>query len=938
MTPYRVRIRTRKALWGAGGALALSVLILGLGLADLAPRTWFGLAFVPEPLSKGTVVSLSGAAPPGKIIFSAWGGPAWAAGLATGDQVLAIEGVPVRELHQAAQLLQKARTGEPLLFKVQIGTEEKTVRLARQPIFKTPQLWIILLTSLVSALAFVGIGGLVYWKRPDDLRAELFLTVSSLTTSLYLIYPPVAFLPTDALGALPQNPFTALYALCLVALGLFGPWYSAALLHLCLVFPKPLPLISRRPFLATISYKILPLSLAVCLPAFLAGWSIDILFSAAPWAAYSVFLVTLVGALVLLAFGLRFGLKNGWTAFLLGRPGRATAFFGPLFPAGIAGLTLLSCQMGPGGIPRALVGFLSISPLLFSCLGLMLLVPVLGCISLFVNYTLSDAEEKQQIRWPLWGIFVALASSVLFSLLNVGLGRFATRTSPIQTTLLDLLPKLFFLAIPASFAIGILKYRLMDIDLIIRKTAIYALVTGLVVGLFLLLAGGVGGLIVGFTGITDTFVVIAATLISTLALVPLRNKVQTFVDRRFFRSRFDYPTALARLEGELVEAGTDRTPLLQRTVRVVQETLRSRAAIAFLRMEHDGGFRAVAETEAPTDKRSAAGLAPGQDLIARLDDKPIVCRTEIPEEEARSLRKLGLEWFAAVGPARPPAAVLAVGRTTSGQALDQDDLEFLAAAARLLGETLDRISLKQQRQDLALAREIQKRLLPQRLPALPGVAIATAWHPSRQVGGDYFDIWDIGDGQLGFAIADVSGKGMPAALLMSNLQAACKALVGPGLTPDGLCRRLNEILCGHVAENRFITFFAGCFNPKSGLLVTSNAGHLAPILLRQGGDIRRLTVGGPVLGILKEADYEHETMTLDPGERLVLFTDGLTEAQTPTAGDFFGEDRLLDILKRADHVPLEGLAQALVEAAREFAGGEPQDDLTLVILGFDPTV
>src|SRR5215471_8306705 len=198
-------------------------------------------------------------------------------------------------------------------------------------------------------------------------------------------------------------------------------------------------------------------------------------------------------------------------------------------------------------------------------------------------------------------------------------------------------------------------------------------------------------------------------------------------------------------------------------------------------------------------------------------------------------------------------------------------------------------------QELEDARDIQKRLLPRDIPEFPGYQIATAWQPARTVGGDYYDIFKLSDRHLAVCIADVSGKGMPAALLMSNVQAAVHAFASDATTPARLCERLNRMVSANTDCDRFITFFYGMLDLELGRFVYSNAGHNAPILLRGDGTLERLECGGPVLGPLSNYRYEQADIPFAGRDRLLFFTDGITEARNPQ-GDEFGEARLVELL------------------------------------------
>ena len=238
---------------------------------------------------------------------------------------------------------------------------------------------------------------------------------------------------------------------------------------------------------------------------------------------------------------------------------------------------------------------------------------------------------------------------------------------------------------------------------------------------------------------------------------------------------------------------------------------------------------------------------------------------------------------------------------------------------------------KEQDRELVEARTIQRRLLPNEIPQIAGCRISGAWRPARTVSGDYFDVLKFNDSNAALCIADVSGKGMPAALLMSNVQAAVHAFASESLSPSELCAKVNRVVSSSTGEDKFITFFYGIVDAEQKKFVYTNAGHNAGILLRRDGSLIRLEPGGAVLGPFPNWNYKHEEIELKDGDRLLLFTDGVTELRSLT-GDEFGEERLIDLLTENRELDADELRDLIVQAVVSFGGGEFQDDATLLVL------
>jgi sigma-B regulation protein RsbU (phosphoserine phosphatase) len=261
--------------------------------------------------------------------------------------------------------------------------------------------------------------------------------------------------------------------------------------------------------------------------------------------------------------------------------------------------------------------------------------------------------------------------------------------------------------------------------------------------------------------------------------------------------------------------------------------------------------------------------------------------------------------------------------------------ERRASRRRMAQENLDHreISLQfhQQEREVAEARSIQQGLLPKSIPQRAGYEIAGAWQPAQSIGGDYYDVLEFDEYTLGLCIADVAGKGLPAALLMSNLQAAVRGLASAALSPEGLCTRLNSLVCHNTGNDRFITFFYAQLDGPARVLRYTNAGHNAPIVLHRDGSHERLEVGGGVLGVFPHQTFAAGAAQLAPGDRVILFTDGVTEAYD-AGGEEFGEARLLDLLREHRSADPLFLQATILAAASEFSRGHWHDDATLLVV------
>ena len=293
---------------------------------------------------------------------------------------------------------------------------------------------------------------------------------------------------------------------------------------------------------------------------------------------------------------------------------------------------------------------------------------------------------------------------------------------------------------------------------------------------------------------------------------------------------------------------------------------------------------------------------------------------------------------------------------------NQDEFGDLAYSFNEMAEAVrhgqdEAVKRERLERELETAREIQARLLPDETPLVPGFEITGTSLPSRQVGGDYFDFLQLGENRVGVAIGDVSGKGIPAALLMSNLQAC---LQGQVIHPSSVAEtvaRINDLLSNSTDSQMFATFCYGLLDFAQATFTVTNAGHNPPILCRMNGSIEKMESGGLLIGMMPGLVYQQETVEFRPGDVLVLYTDGVTEAEGPfeiqeggqvprseeeegeVFENMFGEARLIDTIQEHAHASAMEIREAVLEAVTRHAAGVPQsDDVTLVVIKRKGTV
>jgi phosphoserine phosphatase RsbU/P len=258
-----------------------------------------------------------------------------------------------------------------------------------------------------------------------------------------------------------------------------------------------------------------------------------------------------------------------------------------------------------------------------------------------------------------------------------------------------------------------------------------------------------------------------------------------------------------------------------------------------------------------------------------------------------------------------------------------DNARLLGTIRKQADEAVARMKADRQvKSELEIARNVQQKLFPGQTRHLPSIDYAGQCVPAREVSGDYYDFLDIGDSGLGFVLADVSGKGVAAALLMANLQACFRSQSQDALRqPASMLKAVNKLFCESTPPEHYATLFFGNYDDRSRRLRYVNCGHLPPILLRANGTVERLPPTATVLGVFLNWSSEEGSVDLAPGDMLVLFSDGVTEAGVETEAEF-GEDGLLRVIRENR----AGSAETLVNAIISAVAGEKEDDVTVVAI------
>ena len=921
--PRRVRVAVvaTAALLLVGAAVGF-----GLWIDHWQRQGWTGIAYFGTGVEPEHAPLMPPAfrAPSGHVQSIYPGSPAARAGLVPGDRLLTVAGVPAEDGEGVARATAGLARGDRVVFEVagDDGAAPRRVPLVLAPPLASPSLRLGLVSSLFVGLAYLLIATLVALRRPSERAARVLFLLGLVSALFFACWALADVEMRGRQGVLPfEQQIATLFLFCagFVTLSVAT---GNLLLHLALVFPRPRPIVERRPALLawvhTLSF--LP---AVALVTMIVSSALPDRWQ---WASAGA---AGVAALALAALLVRKTRGRGADG-LLDRPflvqGLVLALAGTL-----------------GGVLHAIPERAAFAIVFFAFLGFFgvtfVVLPLgygaLTVVTLVRGYRASGVEEKRQLRWPLWGTSVAILGATVVVAAMAIAGQIWPKALSMgwvgDATAMTV--RLFYLLIPVSFAFAIAKYRLMEIDLVLRKTAVYGALTLFVLVAYLGIAGIAGMGLVSLAGVEDQTLTVVLTLALAAALVPVRNRVQALVDRRVGRRPADRARLLSQLGREALGAG-GLEGALARFAEGVQQALDSRAVVVLAAGPDGGEMTVAAKVGLPDEKVGRLRLSPAE---LPPDERRVVLadQASLADDTRARFRRLRLAALAVARRQGAPVGVVAAGRPLGGDPLDAADLDFLASAADQLSLVLGTLAPRREAAELSQARDIQRALLPATLPSLPGVAFAGLWQPAREVAGDYYDVLPFADGRAGLCIADVVGKGMPAALVMSSLQGAVRAVAGPDVPPDRVASEVRRVVVPNLAGGRFVTFFYAVLDPARRRLDYTNAGHLPPLLVRADGSVRRLSEGGGALvRLLAGTPLAAGTVDLLPGDRLVLFTDGVSEARPP-AGEPYGEERLAALVAGDGRLGAEALAATIAAEVRAFAGGEIDDDLTLLVATVD---
>jgi sigma-B regulation protein RsbU (phosphoserine phosphatase) len=616
---------------------------------------------------------------------------------------------------------------------------------------------------------------------------------------------------------------------------------------------------------------------------------------------------------------------------------------------------------------------------------------ITGLISLILNTIHANTnDERRRMKLLLSGVIATLIPLILINLYVIFFN--APRHSLSLWIIVAAL--LFTTLFPISFVYAVLRHRVFGIKVILRRGLQHLLVTrGLYIVemiLFLLIllfpARRFLSRFYGELGPVAFSLVGVLVWLAVFAVLRLGNrKLRPWIDRKFFRESYDMQNVLAELGGKVRELAAEPARLLDLVVTKVSDSLYPDCVAVFLRNSksdaaptigperslvkrssgsdfHCLSFKQRVEAAIQPFASPSSGLVlsfPGNGLVAAqlekmkgaapqavevlLDDADSWIFTAAkPDWDADSERKvlehLNARLLVPLVASNGVMGFFSLGEKLSEEPYSKEDKQFLTAVVDQTAVALDYAKMIEQvaeqeklKREIEIARQVQEQLFPQTIPEVPGLEYTGVCIPALGVGGDYYDFLLLETNALAIALGDISGKGISAALLMASLQALLRSHAPHrGAAVNELIQDINRLLCASTTPNKYATFFYGLFNPDSRSFTYVNAGHLPPMIFRNE-EVIRLQSGGVVIGLLPQAVYRQESITLQQGDILVIFSDGVSEAMNEQEEEF-GDERIIRIVKMNHELDVPAISEALVREIYQFAGKAPQhDDLTFVI-------
>lgn len=559
-------------------------------------------------------------------------------------------------------------------------------------------------------------------------------------------------------------------------------------------------------------------------------------------------------------------------------------------------------------------------------------------MAIFIMYQgyreFKNPMQRKQIGLVLWGIRVSVGLYAISFLLP--------KVTPLNVSekLNYILTVLALIIGPGSIALAIIKYQFLDIRMIIRRGIIFSVISGLLVGIYLLIYGQAKRLITAIFGIDLPIVEILFLILAMIFFQPILSSIEETIERLFFDGKSKSRDILRTLSHEILHL-IEIDALKNKIVNTLSEELQLDNVKILLKGKHN---KLILECK-KQDEMKRLEIPGNSQFISEMNniDDPVKSSDIFPrisdQNEIATLKELDAIIFIPLKHHGELSGILCIGKKLSRSKFTTEDISMFKLLADQMAIALENIELYKEKlekqlidEEISVSSEIQRMLLPHSIPQGRNFEISAINLSSKEVGGDYYDFIEIDSRLVGIAIGDISGKGIPGAILMSNLQATFRAIATFSNSPAEVMGRINNQITSTTSTEKFATFLYGIFDNDALTFTYANAGHNFPILRKYTGETTFLKDSNLIIGIVKDTEYSDTQIHLEPGDILVFYTDGITEAIN-LKNDEFGEQHLIDVVQNTLINSAEELRNQIYENVQQFTAGRNQyDDMTLIVL------
>jgi len=561
-----------------------------------------------------------------------------------------------------------------------------------------------------------------------------------------------------------------------------------------------------------------------------------------------------------------------------------------------------------------------------------------GYFLLVRNYRNAESFiEKRQTRLVLWGSAPGITAYVLYTWFVFFFGDLMASLSFQVNRLISNAIFILLLLIPISFIYAFGKYKLLEVEAKLKRGTRFVAVNLLLLVAFFGFLYVFGELILEKVGIASQTPTLVLGILLALLFMPTQRKIRAKVEEHFYPERIRLRELLRDfLASSMVRA--EGSEFWKELEQKLAAGLSAEKIYPVLRVEDKDIF--AIEFEEPTP------FSVKDEIIKRLRDRdnPLLL-DEVIASGRITLTEEQKNWFlqrncAVLLPLVTKSGLigfLVISCKTNGEDFTAEELELLgnfSTQTALVVENLelleDKIEKKKLEEQMRVARNIQEGLLPKDIPSTPGLEVDALIRYCLEVAGDYYDVISLPGGRTVFAIGDVAGKGIGPALLMANLQASLRTTQEIGVSLGESVEKINKLVYDNTPPELFITFFMAAIDPVTGRMEYVNAGHNPPLLIRKDGKARKLSQGGLLLGVERNAVYTEGEVDFQVGDILLMYTDGVSEAMN-SHDEEFGELRIASLAARQRNLPLAELLSVIEKSVEEFHGSsEYLDDFTLL--------